>query len=98
MTEFLTQMYSWIAYIPKMITFTNIIEILLLSFLIYKILCWVQNTRAWVLLRGGLFIIGFYVLASLLHFNTITWIINQMGLIAVVALLIIFQPELRKAL
>lgn len=98
MTEFLTQMYSWIAYIPKMITFTNIVEILLLSFLIYKILCWVQNTRAWVLLRGGLFIIGFYVLASLLHFNTITWIINQMGLIAVVALLIIFQPELRKAL
>lgn len=98
MTEYLARMYSWIAFIPKMITFTNIIEILLLSFLIYKILCWVQNTRAWTLLKGGLMIIAFYVLASAFHFTTITWIINQMGLIAVLAVLIIFQPELRKAL
>jgi len=98
MTEYLARMYSWIAYVPKMITFTNIIEILLLSFLIYKILCWVQNTRAWTLLKGGLIIIGFYLLATFLRFTTITWIINRMGLIAVLAVLIIFQPELRKAL
>lgn len=98
MTEYLARMYSWIAFVPKMITFTNIIEILLLSFLIYKILCWVQNTRAWTLLKGGLIIIAFYLLASFLRFTTITWIINRMGLIAVIAILIIFQPELRKAL
>lgn len=98
MTEFLGRLYSWIAFIPKMITFTNIVEILLLSFLIYKILCWVQNTKAWVLLRGGFIIIAFYLLASILHFNTITWIINQMGLLAVIAVLVIFQPELRRAL
>ncbi len=98
MTEYLGQMYSWIAFIPKMITFTNIIEILLLSFLIYKILCWVQNTRAWTLLKGGLMIIAFYVLVSFFQFTTITWIIEQMGLIAVIAVLIVFQPELRKAL
>lgn len=98
MAEYIARMYSRIAYIPKMITFTNIIEILLLSFLIYKILCWVQNTRAWTLLKGGLMILAFYVLASIFHFTTITWIINQMGLIAVLAFLIIFQPELRKAL
>ena len=98
MTEYLARIYSWIAYVPKMITFTNIIEILLLSFLIYKILCWVQNTRAWTLLKGGFIILAFYLLAAFFHFNTITWIINRMGLIAVIAILIIFQPELRKAL
>lgn len=98
MTEYLTRMYSWIAFVPKMITFTNIIEILLLSYLIYKILCWVQNTRAWTLLKGGVIILVFYLLASFLRFTTITWIINRMGLIAVLAVLIIFQPELRKAL
>ncbi len=98
MTEYLARMYSWIAFVPKMITFTNIIEILLLSFLIYKILCWVQNTRAWTLLKGGVIILVFYLLASFFHFTTITWIINRMGLIAVLAVLIIFQPELRKAL
>ncbi len=98
MTEYLARMYSWIAFVPKMITFTNIIEILLLSFLIYKILCWVQNTKAWTLLKGGVIILVFYLLASFLRFTTITWIINRMGLIAVIAVLIIFQPELRKAL
>ena len=98
MTEYLARMYSWIAFVPKMITFTNIIEILLLSFLIYKILCWVQNTRAWTLLKGGVIILVFYLLASFLRFTTITWIINRMCLIAVLAVLIIFQPELRKAL
>lgn len=98
MTEYLARVYSWIAYVPKMITFTNIIEILLLSFLIYKILCWVQNTRAWTLLKGGLIIIAFYLLATFFRLTTITWIINRMGLIAVLAILIIFQPELRKAL
>ncbi|MBR6615167.1 MAG: diadenylate cyclase CdaA [Lachnospiraceae bacterium] len=98
MTEYLARVFSWIAYVPKMITFTNIIEILLLSFLIYKILCWVQNTRAWTLLKGGLIIIAFYLLATFFRLTTITWIINRMGLIAVLAILIIFQPELRKAL
>jgi len=98
MTEYLARAYSWIAFVPKMITFTNIIEILLLSFLIYKILCWVQNTRAWTLLKGGLIIIAFYLLASFFRLTTITWIINRMGLLAVLAVLIIFQPELRKAL
>ena len=97
MTELLGRMYSWIAFIPKM-TFTNILEILLISFLIYEVLLWVQNTRAWVLLKGGLFIVAFYLLAAIFHFNTITWIISHAGQLALIALLIIFQPELRKAL
>lgn len=98
MTEFLSSLYSWISFIPKTMTLPDFIEILILSFLIYKIICWVQNTRAWTLLKGGSLIIGFYILASAFHFTTITWIIEQMGLIAVIAVIIIFQPELRKAL
>lgn len=97
MTELLGRMYSWIAFIPN-ITVVNILEILLISFLIYEILVWVQNTRAWSLLKGGAFIFGFYLLASILHFTTITWIISHAGQLALIALLIIFQPELRKAL
>lgn len=97
MTELFGRIYSWFAFIPK-ITLANVLEILLISFLIYKILIWIQNTKAWTLLKGGLFIIGFYLLAVALHFNTITWIISNMGQLALIALLIIFQPELRKAL
>jgi len=97
MTELLGRMHSWIAFIPK-ISLLNLFEILIISVLIYEILIWVQNTRAWVLLRGGLMILAFYLGAYLLHLNTITWMINHMGQLAVIALIIIFQPELRKAL
>lgn len=97
MTEFLGRIYSWIAFIPR-ISFMNLVEILILSYLIYKMLVWVQNTRAWVLLKGGLMILVFYLAADLLHLTTITWIINHMGQLAVTALIIVFQPELRKAL
>ncbi len=97
MTEFFGNMYSWFAFIPK-ITLMNLFEILIISVLIYKVLTWVQNTRAWMLLRGGLMIIVFYLLASVLRLSTITWIINHMGQLALIALIIIFQPELRKAL
>ena len=97
MTGFLGRMYSWFAFVPK-ITLTNLLEILIISFLIYEILIWVQNTRAWSLLKGGLVIIVFYLAATFLHLTTITWIINHMGQLALIALIIIFQPELRRAL
>lgn len=97
MTEFLGRLYSWMTFVPK-ITLFNLFEILIISFLIYEILIWVQNTRAWVLLKGGLIILVFYLAASLLHLTTITWMINRTGQLAVIALVIIFQPELRKAL
>ena len=97
MTEFLGNMYSWFTFIPK-ITLSNLFEILILTALIYEVLLWVKSTRAGVLLRGGMIIVGFYLLAAMLHLNTITWIINHMGQLVLTALIIIFQPELRKAL
>jgi len=97
MTEFLGNMYSWFTFIPK-ITLSNLFEILILTVLIYEVLLWVKSTRAGVLLRGGMIIVGFYLLAAALHLNTITWIINHMGQLVLTALIIIFQPELRKAL
>ena len=78
MTEFLGNMYSWFTFIPK-ITLSNLFEILILTVLIYEVLLWVKSTRAGVLLRGGMIIVGFYLLAAMLHLNTITWIINHMA-------------------
>ncbi len=97
MSESLGTLYSWFAFVPK-ITFLNVVEILILAFLFYKILSWAQSTRAWILLRGAFIILAFYFLAALLNFTTITWIITHIGSIAVIALVIVFQPELRRAL
>ena len=77
-------MYSWFSFIPR-ITFTNLVEILILTVLIYEVFLWVQNTRTGVLLKGGLVIIAFYLLAAAVHLNTIIWIANNLGQILLLA-------------
>lgn len=80
------------------ITVMDVIEILLIAVLIYNIIKWVKNTRAWVLLKGIVVLIVFYILATLLGFEAILWIFaNGLG-VGITALVIVFQPELRKAL
>lgn len=95
--DVLQRMQSWLSFLPR-ITFTNIIEIIILAFLVYEILFWIKNTRAWTLLRGLAVIGAFCVMAAIFHLDTILWILGKTATIAVMALIIIFQPELRKAL
>ncbi len=76
----------------------NIIEIAIIAFIVYEILLWIKNTRAWVLLRGIISILGFTIIAVVFQFNTIIWLMTKIANIAFVAFIIIFQPELRKAL
>ena len=54
--------------------------------------------RAWVLLKGLVVILGFALFAELFKLNIILWILEKSLTVAVTALIIIFQPELRKAL
>lgn len=80
------------------ITVMDIIEILIIAVLIYNIVKWIKNTRAWVLIKGILLLFLFYVIASILNFDVILWIFaNGIG-VSITALIIVFQPELRKAL
>lgn len=76
----------------------DVIEILILAVLIYNIIRWVKNTKAWVLMRGLVVLFIFYIVASIFQFEVILWIFaNGIG-VSITALLIVFQPELRKAL
>ncbi len=88
---------SWFSFLPR-ITLTNIFEIVIIAFLVYEILYWIMNTRAWTLLKGLLVIGLFAAMAAILRLNTILWLLEKTTTIAVTALVIIFQPELRKAL
>lgn len=76
----------------------DFLEILILTFAIYHIILWVKNTRAWTLLKGLIVLIAFYLLAYVLDMSVILWIFNKCLTIAITAMLIIFQPELRRAL
>lgn len=97
MAEFLKEIYSWISFVPK-ITIKNFLEIAIIAIVIYEVLVWIKNTRAWTLLKGILFILAFFMFAAVMELDTILWLLEKISYIAVTAILIIFQPELRKAL
>lgn len=76
----------------------DILEILIIAFLLYYVLVWMKATRAWMLLKGLIVICLFLILAYFLEMNTILWMAQNVLGIAVTALVVILQPELRKAL
>ena len=83
--------------LPK-ITMTDIVEILIITFLFYYMLVWIKNTRAWVLSKGIMVILLFVLVAAVFQMNTIIWIAKNTLSVAITAIVIIFQPEIRKAL
>ncbi len=97
MGEFLKGLQSWLSFLPR-ISFANLIEIGIIAFLVYEILLWIKNTRAWTLLKGIGMILAFTCVCALFRFDTILWILERIASIAVIMVVVIFQPELRKAL
>ncbi len=77
---------------------TDVVEMAIIAFLLYEIMLWIKKTRVWVLLKGFLVLIGFFVLAAVFEMTTILWIAGRVFDIGILALVIIFQPELRRAL
>ena len=84
--------------IPTKIYITDIIEIIILAFLLYHVAKWIKNTRAWALVKGLAVIMVFWLVAVIFQFNVIIWIISNTINVGIIAVLIIFHPELRKAL
>ncbi len=97
MARVIDTLYEWLSFLPQ-ITKTNILEIAIIAFLIYEILVWIKDTRAWTLLRGIVIILLFALAAWALKLYTILWIMENVAFVAATALVIIFQPELRRAL
>lgn len=88
--------FDWF-YIPR-ITVVDAIEIVIIAILIYYLMDWFKKTRAWTLIKGILVLLLFTGLAMLFQFNTILWIVRNTISVGVIALIIIFQPEFRRAL
>lgn len=77
---------------------TDIIEIIIISFIVYKILAWVRKTKAWSLFKGFFLILLFLLVAVAFNMTTILWIAEKGLSIAILAAVVVLQPELRKAL
>ncbi|MFO8064557.1 MAG: diadenylate cyclase CdaA [Spirochaetota bacterium] len=72
------------------------LDVLLLAFIIYKVYQVLVQSRAIQLIKGAFFMVLLYALAFFLNLRTLLWIINLLAPSLVIALAIIFQPELRK--
>lgn len=84
-------------YLPR-IYISDAVEIFILTVLIYVFMEWIQRTRAYTLLKGFLVVIVFVIIAWVFQLTTILWLVSRLASIALLSLIIIFQPELRKAL
>lgn len=80
------------------ITVADIIEILLIAFVTYHLIKWIKRTRAWYLVKGLAILLVIWIIASIFEFNAIIWIFVNTINVGIIALFVIFQPELRRAL
>ena len=90
----------------------DVVEIIIISVMVYYVIIFIKNTRAWTLLKGVFVILAFLLVAQILQMTTIIWIagsVFQLGAIALIVvqhlhvqvagrLIVVLQPELRKAL
>ena len=97
MAELMERIGTWMWFLPR-ISLSNLVEIIIITIVIYEVLLWIMNTRAWTLLKGLAVILAFTLFAAVFQLRTILWILERTATIAATALLVIFQPELRKAL
>lgn len=79
-------------------SWTDFVEILVIAFLVYEIFLWIKNTKAYSLLKGIVVIVVFMLIAEFFEMSTILWIANKLFTIAATVIVVVFQPELRKAL
>ena len=86
-----------VSFIPA-IRLNNVLEILIISVLIYYILLWIRDTRAWTLLKGILVICAFMLFAYVFQMDTILWLFQNLISVAIISIFVLFQPELRRAL
>jgi len=78
--------------------FSEILDIIILCVLIYYIMKWIRKTHAWSLLRGFVILVIVALVAYLFNLVTVIWLVQNAFAMGFVALVILFQPELRKAL
>ena len=84
-------------YIPK-IGIIDFIEIIILIFVLYKILLLIQNTKAWIFLKGVIFLFAVYIVSDIVGFHVIKIIFQGLFNVLLILLIVVFQQELKKML
>lgn len=98
MGNFLTNFISRIGGLASNIRVNDIIDIIIVALVLYKLFMLIRETRAEQLTKGIFAIVIFTGVSEYLELYTINWILKQIMTVGALAILIMFQPELRRAL
>jgi len=92
----LEKLVRWLS-LPKM-KVMDFVEIILIAVLFYYVIKWIKTTRAWVIVKGLIVLLLVWILATVLKFDVILWLFTNTIGVGITAVLILFQPELRRVL
>ena len=98
MSDFIQVLKKFFGLSIPRLEWNDVLEILLLAVMIYYVILWIKRNRAWTLLKGIAMLVAFSIAAYVLRLTTISWILSKLLNAGLLAILILFQPELRKAL
>lgn len=96
--DYLKEYGSQLSFQGISVRWQDFVEILIICFLVYHVMLWMKSTKGWFLMKGIGSILVFVLLAMIFHMNTILWIVENVFSIAIIAVVVILQPELRRAL
>ena len=82
----------------RTISFIDILDILIVAYIIYRVMKLLKDTSAERLIKGIIILVGIMLLASMLHLTMISWLLRNALSVGVFAVVVIFQPELRRLL
>ncbi len=74
----------------------DVIEMIVLAFLLYQVMVWMRNTRAWAIVKGLFVLLIFMALAVMFNMTTIIWIAKSLFTLLAVAIVVALQPEIRR--
>lgn len=90
--------FSWIIDVVNSIRWNDILDIFIVSVIIYYLLKFLIGTRGWQILIGIFFILSVWLIARILDLRTVLWIFNNLWSVGIFLIIVLFQPELRRGL
>ena len=77
---------------------TDVVDIIIVAFLLYKLLEFIKETRAQQLFRGILLIVAAFIASEVFNLSLLNWLLKGLATVGIIAVVILFQPEIRRAL
>ncbi|MDI6792402.1 MAG: diadenylate cyclase CdaA [bacterium] len=98
MSDYLIAIRNILDKLPVQLRPIDLIDILIVGYIFYQLFLLIRGTRAIQVIKGLAIFIVIFVIAREANFHTITWLLTNFGTLGLVAIVILFQPEIRHAL